>query len=596
MAYINQLSAAFPGEDINLGNILFVSEEGDNDTAEKGSLSKTWRDPWEAIASAVNGDYIYVFPGVWTFGPGGYRSSGVENILGINLGYTQIRILFSEFSYITGNYSNPFTSVMTWNLNADANINIVGGVFSNATIGVNSQFVSTSRIEINEGYNLFYICRTRARESVFSANYIEFDDNNNTNTGLDSLANFGQTGAAFSVPNQSFYYNVKRVYAKCLTGQIAGRGNGAFKGNNVVSTSGSCVFINIEKATFINYPHLGIPLSGNNTVFYWKFGSLEFFVDLITSGALVFDNANFDFGESTSAYVPTNVLGPQVLYSSGRTYTNNSTFILEAGSIETHVPLVNWQSGTSRVVVRAERLKCTSGAPFILVKSTNQQITYDFSNVICNNPAQVNSCVNTTFLGVLNIRNTGAGSCINYKGAAPAMYLSGSLSNSGLVPALSANVPVTVNVFGLFQQSSSLQDINATINRIFEYGSITGGLTNANEGLSVSGATAQLGNATPMTKNAEIVGQAGFDAGILLFDTISIVANDEIFLDALNGVSVNQGLIKLGGNSVILAGTGSPEGVITANVGSMFLRSDGGAGTTLYVKETGSGNTGWTAK
>lgn len=40
-------------------------------------------------------------------------------------------------------------------------------------------------------------------------------------------------------------------------------------------------------------------------------------------------------------------------------------------------------------------------------------------------------------------------------------------------------------------------------------------------------------------------------------------------------------------------GTGSPEGVVTASVGSEFLRTDGAAGTVLYVKETGTGNTGW---
>lgn len=43
-------------------------------------------------------------------------------------------------------------------------------------------------------------------------------------------------------------------------------------------------------------------------------------------------------------------------------------------------------------------------------------------------------------------------------------------------------------------------------------------------------------------------------------------------------------------------GSGSPEGVVTAPVGHLFLRSDGGATTTLYVKTSGAGNTGWTAK
>lgn len=43
-------------------------------------------------------------------------------------------------------------------------------------------------------------------------------------------------------------------------------------------------------------------------------------------------------------------------------------------------------------------------------------------------------------------------------------------------------------------------------------------------------------------------------------------------------------------------GFGSPEGVITANTGSLYLRFDGGTTTSLYVKTSGTGNTGWTAK
>lgn len=45
-----------------------------------------------------------------------------------------------------------------------------------------------------------------------------------------------------------------------------------------------------------------------------------------------------------------------------------------------------------------------------------------------------------------------------------------------------------------------------------------------------------------------------------------------------------------------LSGSGTPEGAVTAPVGSLFTRTDGGANTTLYVKESGSGNTGWVAK
>jgi hypothetical protein len=55
-----------------------------------------------------------------------------------------------------------------------------------------------------------------------------------------------------------------------------------------------------------------------------------------------------------------------------------------------------------------------------------------------------------------------------------------------------------------------------------------------------------------------------------------------------------QAALARAGN--VQSGTGDPEGVVTANVGALFLRSDGGASTTLWVKESGSGSTGWVGK
>lgn len=43
-------------------------------------------------------------------------------------------------------------------------------------------------------------------------------------------------------------------------------------------------------------------------------------------------------------------------------------------------------------------------------------------------------------------------------------------------------------------------------------------------------------------------------------------------------------------------GNGSPEGVVTADKGSLYSRTDGGASTCLYVKESNGSNTGWVAK
>lgn len=43
------------------------------------------------------------------------------------------------------------------------------------------------------------------------------------------------------------------------------------------------------------------------------------------------------------------------------------------------------------------------------------------------------------------------------------------------------------------------------------------------------------------------------------------------------------------------AGIGSPEGQVTASTPAIYWRTNGGAGTMLYVKESGTGNTGWVA-
>jgi hypothetical protein len=51
-----------------------------------------------------------------------------------------------------------------------------------------------------------------------------------------------------------------------------------------------------------------------------------------------------------------------------------------------------------------------------------------------------------------------------------------------------------------------------------------------------------------------------------------------------------------GSTAQIHAGVGTPEGSVTAPIGSIFMREDGGAGTSFYVKQSGTGNTGWVGK
>jgi len=86
-------------------------------------------------------------------------------------------------------------------------------------------------------------------------------------------------------------------------------------------------------------------------------------------------------------------------------------------------------------------------------------------------------------------------------------------------------------------------------------------------------------------------------------DATSDPTFDDLTVDTLTANSITvSGTATLGaiaspitiGGATITVGTGTPEAAVTANVGSLFLRTD--SATTLYVKQTGTGNTGWVAK
>lgn len=71
-----------------------------------------------------------------------------------------------------------------------------------------------------------------------------------------------------------------------------------------------------------------------------------------------------------------------------------------------------------------------------------------------------------------------------------------------------------------------------------------------------------------------------------------------------NAINGTQGVAATGVSQVTLgigikisAGTGAPNGVVTGNPADLYLNFSGGAGTTLYVKQSGANtNTGWVGK
>lgn len=101
----------------------------------------------------------------------------------------------------------------------------------------------------------------------------------------------------------------------------------------------------------------------------------------------------------------------------------------------------------------------------------------------------------------------------------------------------------------------------------------------------VTGSGLGVGGANPVAGMVGIQADFGIIAGgsnAMLFNTTDIRALKPIRVQDFN--------------SRLYAGNGSPEGVVTATRGSLYLNNTGGAGTSFYVKESGTGNTGWIGK
>jgi hypothetical protein len=110
-----------------------------------------------------------------------------------------------------------------------------------------------------------------------------------------------------------------------------------------------------------------------------------------------------------------------------------------------------------------------------------------------------------------------------------------------------------------------------------------------------------LGDVTANKGTVSIPGYSFRDGATQYKDTgfyyDSVADEIVVSIAASNKVYLGDKLIRLGNaGPEIRQGSGSPEGVVTAVIGSTFQRTDGGAGTSFYVKESGAGNTGWVGK
>jgi hypothetical protein len=80
-------------------------------------------------------------------------------------------------------------------------------------------------------------------------------------------------------------------------------------------------------------------------------------------------------------------------------------------------------------------------------------------------------------------------------------------------------------------------------------------------------------------------------------DTVLSRHNTSFMKISADGAAASAALMVTGNfySSNIKRANGTPEGVVTGVVGDIFQRTDGAGGTSLYIKESGAGNTGWTA-
>ena len=79
---------------------------------------------------------------------------------------------------------------------------------------------------------------------------------------------------------------------------------------------------------------------------------------------------------------------------------------------------------------------------------------------------------------------------------------------------------------------------------------------------------------------------------ILIVFTLLLPASDLVILNGI--IASTPGTTQV--SSGIFQGSGPPNGVVTADPGSIYQNTDGGVGISLWVKESGRGNIGWVSK
>ncbi|MGZ4617195.1 MAG: hypothetical protein ACXV3F_00395 [Frankiaceae bacterium] len=151
-----------------------------------------------------------------------------------------------------------------------------------------------------------------------------------------------------------------------------------------------------------------------------------------------------------------------------------------------------------------------------------------------------------------------------------------------------AGIRITTTGTGTFTDLSLLNNETYGNGTATSYGGVSIGASVTN--LRIQGG--RSGNSGGTTQQYGIDLQTGVTLTNGSIDGIDCSDN---LTSAFNVAGTMSGT-RLGWISSYNVRSGAPEGVVTAPIGTLYRRTDGGAATTFYVKESGTGSSGWVAK
>ena len=253
---------------------------------------------------------------------------------------------------------------------------------------------------------------------------------------------------------------------------------------------------------------------------------------------------------------------------------------------------------TPGVFMLAEKSSANGGASAVVIDNYIPMPTVRFN------------AKSTWPIGVANTRPKTSGAQLGYSASLPSTTLLEPIYHYGFFEdtsnyrrasiAQDANGLLVIDSNGLGSLYSTNNSIEIRVNGTNRLGISKSGSVSVSDGALLrlgSGASAGASINSPTDGAVLMQNFAGGDFGRLQFGgtdaSFPAIKRSSATLQAVLANDTGFAPIQ---SLYIRFGAGTPEGSVAAPIGALYSRTDGGASTSLYVKESGTGNTGWVAK